>query len=135
MTTTAPGWYDDPADPSLARYWDGTGWTANTVARHPGATPAPLDQHGPNSATHWLAPVGRSWQSIAAGYLGLVCLVAWLLGPVGVIVGGVTLWFGVWGLRRARTGGHGRGRSIFGIIAGSVSALVGAAATVLLLVP
>lgn len=27
----APGWYPDPADPAQYRYWDGTGWTAETT--------------------------------------------------------------------------------------------------------
>ncbi len=26
MTDIAPGWYNDPADPSTQRYWDGDGW-------------------------------------------------------------------------------------------------------------
>ncbi|MGL4744396.1 MAG: DUF2510 domain-containing protein, partial [Dermatophilaceae bacterium] len=28
---TAPGWYDDPDDPSLLRYFDGVLWSAHTA--------------------------------------------------------------------------------------------------------
>lgn len=27
MTTPDPGWYDDPQDPNVLRYWDGQDWT------------------------------------------------------------------------------------------------------------
>jgi hypothetical protein len=61
-----------------------------------------------------MLPVGRSWQSIVAGYAGLLGLGIWVLGPFAI-------WFGLWALRRASTGGHGRGRAVFGIIAGTVA--------------
>jgi len=28
-----PGWYADPADPALQRYWDGAAWTTHTAPR------------------------------------------------------------------------------------------------------
>ncbi len=31
VPTAAPGWYSDPASPSLQRYWDGTAWTESTA--------------------------------------------------------------------------------------------------------
>jgi hypothetical protein len=30
---TAPGWYPDPADPNLCRYFDGRVWTSSTQPR------------------------------------------------------------------------------------------------------
>lgn len=37
------GWYEDPEDPALLRYWDGAGWTDETApAQAPEPTPAPL---------------------------------------------------------------------------------------------
>ncbi|GAB2622053.1 hypothetical protein Aab01nite_76840 [Paractinoplanes abujensis] len=68
---------------------------------------------------HWLLPTGRSWQSIAAGYLGLVGLVVWVLGPFA-------LGLGIWAVvRSAREPGvHGRGRAVFGIVAGAIGTLM-----------
>ncbi|HMM93931.1 RDD family protein [Phycicoccus sp.] len=41
MTTpSAPGWYEDPDDASLLRYFDGVVWSAHTTPRHP--QPAPV---------------------------------------------------------------------------------------------
>lgn len=131
VTTTASGWYNDPSNPAQVRYWDGARWTEQVAVLPPVAPApgAPADQTGPSSAAYWLVPVGRSWQSVIAGYLGLLCLVAWFGGPFGMVVGGVTVWLGIWGMKLARTGGHGRGRAIFGIIAGSLSVLGGAVGT------
>jgi hypothetical protein len=62
-------------------------------------------------------PVGRSWQSIVAGYLGLFSFVLVFLAPFAI-------GFGIWGLRLAGSAdGHGRGRCWFGII-GGVAGLV-----------
>ena len=69
----------------------------------------------PTSAAHWMLPVGRSWQSIVSGYLGLISLIIWPLGPIAVAMG----W---WALARAaRHAGHGRGRAVFAIISGLLS--------------
>jgi hypothetical protein len=66
---------------------------------------------------HWLVPTGRSWQSIAAGYLALLATVAWFLGPVA-------LGLGIWALRIAgRTRTHGRGRAVFAVVVGALSTL------------
>jgi hypothetical protein len=67
---------------------------------------------------HWILPIGRSGVSIAAGYVGLLSLFIWALGPVAV-------GLGIWGLRRARVGGHGSGRSIFAIVVGVATSVVG----------
>ncbi len=83
----------------------------------PGSVPGDVDS-GPGSAMHWLVPVGRSWQSIVAGYLGLVGLFVWVLAPVAI-------GFGVWAWRVARTGGHGTGRAVFAIVAGLAGSVFG----------
>lgn len=55
-----PGWYADPAEPDVQRYWDGDGWDAAKGARGldgepiPPATPAPVD---PAAAGDGGAPV------------------------------------------------------------------------------
>lgn len=33
MTQQTPGWYDDPGDPEMLRYWDGVVWTNHTAPR------------------------------------------------------------------------------------------------------
>lgn len=85
----------------------------------PYGSAADEEHHGPHDVLHWVVPVGRSGASIAAGYVGLVSLVVWPVGPVAI-------GLGVWGLRKARAGGHGSGRSVFAIVAGALgSALMG----------
>ncbi|NHT18599.1 hypothetical protein G6556_12940, partial [Cellulomonas sp. IC4_254] len=69
---------------------------------------------GPRDPVHWLLPTGRSWQSIVAGYVGLLALLIWPLGPFAV-------WFGLWGIRKGGTGGHGRGRAVFAVVVGTAA--------------
>ncbi|MBO3138051.1 DUF2510 domain-containing protein, partial [Dermatophilus congolensis] len=35
MDARPSGWYDDPDDPELLRYWDGVLWTEHTALRRP----------------------------------------------------------------------------------------------------
>jgi hypothetical protein len=71
----------------------------------------------PTDPLHWIVPLGRTWQSIAAGYVALFATVVWFLGPVA-------LGLGVWALRASRrSGGRGRGRAVFAIIVGALSSV------------
>ena len=148
MTTTTgipAGWYGDPQAPATAfRYWDGTAWTQHVTPRAPVVQPftgygqpaqrvqpaqtlqpvptrsAPAARVGqnPNDPVHWLVPTGRPWQTIAAGWAGLLSLAVFFLGPVAIVLG-------ILGLRAAREQrSHGRGRAIFGIVTGSVSTVL-----------
>jgi len=36
-----PGWYEDPTDNSILRWWDGTQWTSEVAPNAPTSTPAP----------------------------------------------------------------------------------------------
>jgi hypothetical protein len=98
MEPTPPAaWYPDPQTPRTFRWFDGA---------------------HPTDVTHWMLPTGRSWQSIAAGYLGLLSFVVLFLAPIAI-------GFGIWGLRVAgKTGTHGRGRSVFGIVGGAFGTLL-----------
>ena len=79
---------------------------------YPGAPAVRSADRGPGTATHWLLPVGRSWQSIVAGYLALFAIILWPLGPFA-------LGLGVWALvRAAREKAHGTGRAVFAVIVG-----------------
>jgi hypothetical protein len=125
-TAPLPGWYADPYAPGFLRFFDGVAWTAQVspVPPHPPAGPftppvtagyPPALGESPDDPVHWLIPLGRTWQSIAAGYLGIFALFIWVLGPVAVAAG-------VWALRvSSRGGAHGRGRAVFGIVAGALA--------------
>ncbi|WP_200806240.1 DUF2510 domain-containing protein [Demequina sp. NBRC 110052] len=162
METMVPaGWYADPQVMGTLRYWDGARWTEHTAPMPPPATlpvqgqpmpgqvtpgqfapgrygpgqlptQAPATEPGPNDAMHWIVPVGRSWQSIAAGYLAFASLLFGMFGPLGIVVGGGTLWISIWALRLAKRGGHGSGRAIFGIVGGSIGLIGGLGTTALL---
>ncbi|HEX8628535.1 MAG TPA: hypothetical protein VF755_10240 [Catenuloplanes sp.] len=78
----------------------------------------PASGQSPDSAAHWMLPTGRSWQSIAAGYVALFAIVVWPLGPVALALGG-------WALARAsKQGTHGQGRAVFAVIVGLLSTLM-----------
>jgi hypothetical protein len=80
--------------------------------RYPAAPAGPATDLGPGTVTHWLLPVGRSWQSLVAGYLALFAIILWPLGPFA-------LGLGVWALvRSARENAHGTGRAVFAVIVG-----------------
>src|SRR5947209_4374256 len=65
---------------------------------------------------HWLLPVGRSGWSIAAGYLAFFSIVP----IVGAVCGILAITFGILGLGSSKKNPRlgGRGRAIFGIVAG-----------------
>jgi Protein of unknown function (DUF2510) len=128
MSESSPGWYSDPTQAGTLRYFDGAAWTTQ-VAPAPAAgsmaavgTIAPFATYGPKAPSaigadpsdpvHWLLPTGRTWQSIAAGYVALFGILLWFLGPVA-------MGLGIWGLIASHKGGaHGRGRAIFAIVMG-----------------
>ncbi len=111
---TAPAaWYPDPGNGYQLRYFDGQAWTEHV---HPGpyvqpgayGTPPPAR----NRTVEALLPVNRTGLSIAAGYLGLMCLVV-VPGPIAVLVSVLALRE----LRR-KPDVAGRGRAWFGLVAG-----------------
>ncbi len=142
MTTGVPaGWYGDPQEPtSTLRYWNGSAWTEHVAPRvpvplsvpshpYPAQFSAPSGTLGeePSDVLHWVLPTGRSWQTIAAGYVGLVSLFTFFLGPFAIALG-------VLGLRAARRqGSHGRVRAIFGIVSGCIGTAIAVAIVVGLL--
>lgn len=77
QTTKAPGWYRDPEDPALIRYWDGSHWTDKRRPRPewaPAMTPA-------EEAAHRAALRRRRWYlrgggTIAVGALVVLTLLA-----------------------------------------------------------
>jgi hypothetical protein len=85
----------------------------------------PARGHGDNGAeqgVRWLIPIGRSGWAVASGYLGLLSCFPFLglaFGILAVITGILALRHGK---RNPKMGG--KGRAIFGIIAGSLAGLI-----------
>lgn len=86
MTIHEPGWYPDPSDPSLQRYFNGTEWT-NLPAPPPiDATPqtvtapesAPVFEGDSRTVLCWAIVVGGALLSIGT-------LLAWMTASAGVI--------------------------------------------------
>jgi len=119
------GWYENPSVAGSVRYWDGTQWSVHTAYANNGpGSPSPSDpahDNGPGSVRHYMLPVGRSWQSIAAPYAGLASLVPMPL--ISQIFGIGAIVLGLLALRRAGSGGHGTGRAIFAIVLGVVGSV------------
>jgi membrane protein implicated in regulation of membrane protease activity len=75
--------------------------------------------------------VGRSAESIAAGYLGFLCLFLALFAllPFAFVLvlplAALTAWLAIRALGKASTGGHGRGRATFGLIGAGLATLLG----------
>ncbi|MDT5037057.1 MAG: hypothetical protein QOE03_2242 [Micromonosporaceae bacterium] len=132
--TPPNGWQPDPLWPPAPAEWQF--WVAATdQAPRPGAPESPSSQYrnfappvskpsigeSPDTVLHWILPTGRSWQSIASGYVALFAWLIWPLGPVALVLG-------VWALVRAsRDGSHGKGRAVFAVV-------IGVPATVMLIV-
>lgn len=112
-----PAWHGQHTTPWQGQYGQSsqqTAWQQSGPWQY--AQPTAPD-NGPSTAVHWMLPVGRSWQSVVAGYLGLLSLGIWVLGPFAI-------GFGSWALVRAQHGGHGRGRAITGILGGGIGCVI-----------
>jgi hypothetical protein len=113
----APGWYPDPAGEAAERWWDGTGWTAQSRAASVLAQPLTR----PDVLKNTPATVGL--------VLGIVALVVNSFAVASL----AALVFSVLGLNRAGQlvqagyGPVGRTKAIWGI----VLSLLGGAGTVL----
>ncbi|HET9657431.1 MAG TPA: DUF2510 domain-containing protein [Kineosporiaceae bacterium] len=94
-----------------------TPWSAQPVPPAAWQTPRRVGA-APSDPAHWLLPLGRTWQSIVAGYVALFATVLWFLGPVA-------LGFGIAALRASAAGrGHGRVRAWFAVIVGTLATVV-----------
>lgn len=71
---SAPGWYGDPRDPAVRRYWDGHAWTSHVATSGSRRTGEGWRYAGPTP--------GITHQLVVAGWIA-----ALLLPPVGVAIG------------------------------------------------
>lgn len=122
VPTVAPGWYPDPSSHKMLRWFDGRRWTGQRMP----STPAGPGS-SPTDPVHWLLPLGRSGLAVGAGYVGLVALVAWVVGPFAVLLGVLALR----DITRRET--HGRGRAWFAVVVGCLATLAAAVVAVHLL--
>jgi resuscitation-promoting factor RpfB len=76
QSTPPPGWFPDPRDPSVVRFWNGREWTAQTAPAFPPAPTAPL----PYAA----APTPGPWKRLRLRTK--VVLVVGALVVVGLLV-------------------------------------------------
>ena len=144
MTDPGPGWYTDPQDTRLVRWWDGLNWSEKTQVRAPrpetaaqspadqfGAVPyVPMATYSPRSETD--APLThkekdrQTRKNNSLGYTGTVLsLLAFLLNPFAVlsILGIVFSSIGLAKSHQLAQAGYkvtGHGTSIAGIILGVV---------------
>ncbi|HKX65759.1 MAG TPA: RDD family protein [Intrasporangium sp.] len=70
MSQQPSGWYDDPSNPDLLRYWDGVTWTSHTAPRKsPTASQSTISQPQQQPPTAPL-PQGGAWQVPSGGQQG-----------------------------------------------------------------
>lgn len=78
-----PGWYPDPAQPGLQRYWDGAQWTAHTAPQAGAVAPAPYagaaSAPQPGGFTNPAHAVGTKKKGLSTGAI------------IGIVVGGLVL--------------------------------------------
>jgi hypothetical protein len=106
-------------------------WRPGMSVAAPAHTLAPFERYfrpqtmGDDAALRWVLPVGRSPWAIAAGYLGIFSIL--------LVFGPLAIGAGILALRQMKRKPqlHGKGRALFGIIAGSLATCV----LVLLLLP
>lgn len=104
------GWYPDPADPSLLRYWDGMSWSAHI---------APAFTGSPSTVGSVPAPGGRAADLPLDGF-AITSLIFGLLGGVLLSVG-----FGIAALRRIGRGTRrGKEMAITGIALSTIWVIV-----------
>ncbi|MDQ8703114.1 DUF2510 domain-containing protein [Streptomyces sp. LHD-70] len=85
--TTPPGWYPDPAAPSLERWWDGAAWTEHTRAAGTPGAPGPADAAAPQPPAPTGEASGRA-KVVALGAAGLVLVTAIVTGVFALGGGG-----------------------------------------------
>ena len=77
----SPGWYPDPANPSLQRLWDGETWTEQTRSPAPPQTPLPVPVQGPPPAGGTYGPPRRNPTESKKTTAGILAII---LGGLGI---------------------------------------------------
>jgi len=109
-STQPPGWYADPTQPGVQRYWDGQAWTQHVST--PSAPPMPTAPGYPPAYGYGYPP-----QPQTSTYAILALVFAFVFSPLGIV-------FGVMGRKEIdQSGGMktGRGLATAGMWIGIVS--------------
>jgi hypothetical protein len=122
------GWYSDPQNPYVQRWWNGSAWTEDTAVR-PSVPPPGAGYRG--SAY----PVARKNSAATWGFvLSLVSIPAWMLGggpgfvlgPIlSILIAVAAVVLGGIGLARSRRYGRGFGLALAAVIIGTFQAFGG----------
>jgi len=118
--TTPPGWYADPGNPALTRYWNGSAWTAQTAPTPPAPGPAPYGTRGPVATfpTHYQPvqySIGQATNGLAIASLILSLVGLFFIGSIlGIIFGFVARSQ----IRQSNGSQKGDGLALAGIIIG-----------------
>src|SRR5688500_361563 len=94
------GWYSHPHDPTIERWWDGSGWSPDTRRRgasqghsyppngsHPAATP-PYFAQAPAFGVVALPAPGVAISALVCGILGVLIL-PFIFGVLAIIFGAI----------------------------------------------
>ena len=74
------GWYDDPADPAMARYWDGEQWTSRVRPKDSPEPPPPSYASAPSFTTPATSGAAPSNYLVQAILTTLFCCL-----PLGIV--------------------------------------------------
>ncbi|GAB3599401.1 DUF2510 domain-containing protein [Microbacterium tumbae] len=117
-TSIPAGWYPDPQQPNLQRWWDGNQWTEHLASIGPAATGSGSLYNeardlaaGKNSPATWSLVMG-----LLGLFLGLMPSLVWNL--VSFSSGAAAIIWAVIGLNRAQRVNRGRGLAIAGLVIG-----------------
>ncbi|MDG2027939.1 MAG: DUF4190 domain-containing protein [Acidimicrobiales bacterium] len=113
------GFYPDPEDPKLERWWDGTAWAAAPGVSQPARVPSYRDVAPPTPQTNQLA------------LASLILSIAWIFF-IGSILGVIFGHMAMEQIRESEGREVGRGNAMIGLIVGYTGIAVGLLALLIL---
>lgn len=117
----AAGWYDDPADPTMARYWDGEQWSSRTRPKDAAGTSsvsydAPAYSTEPSYSYATQPSGGTNGLAIASMVCGILFFCGGITSILAVVFGHISLSQ----LGKPGNNQSGRGMAIAGLVLGYI---------------